>query len=1119
MKIKLTILLITIWLSPFGVVANSYLDSLETALQLASPQNQPETLNKLARIYIDTDVAQALIYSNRAQKLSKEHFNTEQEILALNNIGLAHTKKKQYSKANLPFDQATKLAHKNKLKELEAYSWHNLGKAYYLRGWSAEAQACFDEANKHFLSRAATDAFSFNCKGEELFLKKRYEKALDNFKEAYNLAAQHSDPEQKYIAAQNLNSVHTKLGNTADAEFFASLLSVMSSSEKLLPQEQDVAIEEPTEEKQVEKVVDYKVEQAKEKPVKQTQNTDNSFYLKIIYALAGLLVLLLYLMYLVRKKYLKILQNHSGKSDQDNQKLMDTNFLLREEIKKRLETEKTIIQEKAFLDSLVNSIPDHISYKDTKGKYIGCNNAYTTFHKRAANEIKGKTEFDINDNTKAEVISKIEREIEKTGKPWHEKTWDKRADGKKVLLDILKTPFYSPEKTLLGVITISRDMTAIQKAEEEIIKLSHAVEQSPVPIIITNPVGDVEYINPMFSEVTGYSREDAIGNNIRFLKSGKMTDKVYKELWETISSGNNWSGELLNKRKNGEHFWDNTNISPIYDKKGNISHYLATKEDITIRKQQEQEVLEAKIAAENANRTKSEFLAKMSHEIRTPMNGIIGMADILLSSEIDQEFEEQTRIIKSSANNLMSIINDIFDYTKMETEEIELEIFPFTVAETVKEVSGYLMEKLKEKNLKLFMEIDPELPKILNGDQIRLRQVLLNLANNAIKFTNTGEIRIIVNVDDMTAEKILVQFKVKDTGIGISKVGREKLFQSFSQVDDTNSRTYGGTGLGLVIAKRLVEAMGGAISVISEPGKGSEFTFTAWLEIGESNVYSESKQFSCENLRVLLAHPDKQEQERLVKLFHKMNCKPDLANNAQDAFAQLNKFVGSPRMYDVVVVNNTLPDSDGELFTNMLHADKFLKGTKVILLIDENVRIDEKEYEQIGVFGFVKKPSEFENLKKSILKASVIKQKKSPTIDKHKDNSKLTSSGAAMKILLVEDNLINQKVAGLNLKKMSYEYDVANNGKVAVDMCKKHPYPIVIMDIQMPVMDGFEATKAIRQHEKETGQKPAIIIALTANAMRGDREKYLNAGMDEYLSKPLNPSELKRVLQEFKLML
>ena len=803
------------------VAANSYLDSLDSRLQLVSANEQSEVLNKLARVYIDIDTKKSLEFSEQAIVLCKQYFNVSQEVIALNNMGLAYTKNGQVTKANTPFDKAVSIATKNKLSQLLAYSWHNLGKAYHSRKWTAEARACFQESKALFGNDPLINSLTSNCVGEQFLLKKDYDHALVLFRNAFDQAVSDVNLEQKYVASSNLVAVYNLLGLSTDAGKFDDIVTSMRYN---TPDDEkaEVIVPEPKEKKnkEVEKVVSYSTHKAK--PEVKVNSGQADFYLKLIYGFCLLVVVLLYLLYLVRKRYLKILQNHSSKSDDDTQKLKDTNFLLREEIKKRYDVEKSIIKEKAFLNSLINSIPDHISYKDTEGFYLGCNDAYAEFNETATEEIKGKTELDLHDETKANVISGIEGEIEKTGEAWREKVWQKRTDGTKVLLDILKTPFYSPDKKTLGVITISRDMTAIQKAEEEIVKLSHAVEQSPVSIVITNTAAEIEYINPMFSEITGYAREDVIGHNVNILKSGKVNEKVYETLWETISSGNNWSGELLNKRKDGELFWDYTNISPIYDKNGTIRHYLATKEDVTIRKKQEQEVLEAKIAAENANRTKSEFLAKMSHEIRTPMHGIIGMADILLQSDIKAEYIEQTSIIKSSANNLMSIINDIFDYTKMETEEIELEIFPFTVTETVKEVAGYLMEKLKEKNLKLFTDIDPEIPKILNGDQVRLRQILLNLTSNAIKFTNKGEIRIGVDVEDMSAEKVLLRFRVKDTGIGISKAGQEKLFQSFSQVDDTESREYGGTGLGLVIAKRLVETMEGVISVDSEAGKGSE---------------------------------------------------------------------------------------------------------------------------------------------------------------------------------------------------------------------------------------------------------------------------------------------------------
>ncbi|MEA3444708.1 MAG: response regulator [Bacteroidota bacterium] len=700
-----------------------------------------------------------------------------------------------------------------------------------------------------------------------------------------------------------------------------------------------------------------------------------------------------------------------------------------------------------------------------------------------------------------------------SGRPWRQKEWELNSYGQKILFDTLKTPFSSPEEEILGIISISRDMTAIKQAEDQIVKLSHAVEQSPVSIVITDTSGNVEYVNPMFSEVTGYSREHIDGKNLRILKSGKVDTETYKSMWGTITVGRNWNGVFYNKKRNGELYWDYTNISPIFDKDGKILHFLATKEDITIRKKQEQELLSAKITAENANRTKSDFLAKMSHEIRTPMHGIIGITDILLETEVEHEQSKFLKVIKSSANNLMSLINDIFDFSRMESEKIELEIVPFKLSETIEEVAGFMTEKLEAKKLKLITNIDSSVPEYFNGDQVRLRQIILNLTNNAIKFTNSGEINISTKLLSKENGKAKVQVSVKDTGIGISEVGKQKLFQSFIQVDDSNSREYGGTGLGLVISKKLVELMDGEIMVDSELGKGSIFSFAVWLELSEDKIPDkETDKLHLNNLNILLVDDKKRTCDSFKQYFGKWKCSYDFASNAQEAFGKMHKQVGTNRMFNLVIVSSKLDDSDAMIFANTLTGDKFLRNTKMLLLAEDNLNLSKEEIVKYGYYSVLKSPFKIIELQEILVKISSLFKNKA---ENNYGESNAKENLIKKRILLVEDNMINQKVASVNLDKLKMYYEVADNGKIAVEKYNEQSFDIVLMDIQMPIMDGFEATRIIRETENEKGLKPAIIIALTANALRGDRERYLQAGMDEYLSKPFSPEDLTDVLKKF----
>lgn len=1100
------------------------IENLERSLDNLDQKSKVGALNRLSSLYLDISLTKASEYADQALDLALNLKDMQQEAEAHNNLGLVYHRKEEHNKANFEFDQAIKISQKNNYLNIEAKSWHYLGKVYMDRKWFTEAKACYAEAD-HLMGRAGKDeADILNSYGEVFLLSKNFAEALKYFNRANKVGTENVDEKTQRAIAKNLSDTYLALGLTDKANEFLKVYNSIEEETNVnqTPADAGLAQDAPMQEMPGPKGDPPATNQTQSglpqtalvAPDKVPGNSSKeTLYFKIIIGLGVLIFILLYLLYWVKDRYHKFLDIQSQKNNEDTQKLRDSNFLLKDEIKKRFQIEKRIMQEKAFLNSLLNSIPDFIYYKDEKGVFLGCNKAYATFIGKSSDELRGLTDKDLWDNKRAKTNSETDLKVLSSGRSWRQNDWETNSFGQSVLLDTLKTVFSSPEEEKLGIISISRDMTAIKQAEDQIVKLSHAVEQSPVSIVITDITGNVEYINPMFSEVTGYSREEILGKNLRILKSGKVDTETYKSMWEIISAGRNWKGTFYNRKRNGELYWDYSNISPIFDKEGKIKHFLATKEDISLRKQQEQELLTAKITAENANRTKSDFLAKMSHEIRTPMHGIIGLTDILLDQEFGADETSYLKVIKSSANNLMSLINDIFDFSRMESEEIELEIIPFKLAETIEEVSGFMAGKLETKNLKLNTRIDSSLPEILNGDQVRLRQIILNLTNNAIKFTNQGEVNISAKLLATNGKKIKLQVSVSDTGIGISKVGKQKLFQSFIQVDDTNSRKHGGTGLGLVISKKLIELMGGEIYVDSEVGKGSTFTFTVWLEESQNEMPSKTDaNLKLTNLNILHVDGNKRTQDSFKQFFNKWKCSYHFAGTAQEAFSKMLELVGTNRMFNVVITSSKLPDSDAVIFANMLTNDKFIQDTKMILLAEDNFTLNIEEILELGYFDLVKSPYKITELQESLIKLSALfKHHNSKYLSHESDEEQLRKKS----ILLVEDNVVNQKVACVNLAKLKLDYEVADNGKIAIERFNQRNFDIVLMDIQMPVMDGFETTHAIRQIERDKGLRPSIIIALTANALRGDREKYLQAGMDEYLSKPFSPEDLTDVLKKF----
>lgn len=520
---------------------------------------------------------------------------------------------------------------------------------------------------------------------------------------------------------------------------------------------------------------------------------------------------------------------------------------------------------------------------------------------------------------------------------------------------------------------VLRDITERKKAEEELQKLYRAVEYSSAVVIITDIKGSIEYINPKFTQVTGYERFEAIGKTPAILKSDETPVETYEQLWATITSGEEWQGIFHNRKKNGEFYWASASISPLKDTRGFITHFVGIQEDITAIKLFESELKEAKEMAERANQAKSDFLASMSHEIRTPMNAIIGMSELLLETDLDEEQAGYTRTLKNASESLLNIISNILDISKIEAGYLELESTEFNISELLDKACDIMSMKARDKGIDLSCLVLPEVPGILVGDPVRLRQVLLNLIGNAVKFTEKGEISIKVEVTEISGSSAFLKFSVRDTGIGIPADKIDKIFEKFMQADSSTTRKYGGTGLGLSICQRLVGHMGGDIWVNSSVGSGSTFFFTARFGIYDHMALPEPS--------IPAAGPDKQ----------------------------------------------------------------------------------------------LKPP--YEGLKH-------------------------------LRILLVDDSEDNRLLVLAFLKKMPFSIDTADNGNTAVEMFKNSPYDIVLMDIQMPIMDGYTATKEIRRWEKERHLKPTPILALTAYTLEEEARKSLNAGCNGYLAKPVRKTEL-----------
>jgi len=520
----------------------------------------------------------------------------------------------------------------------------------------------------------------------------------------------------------------------------------------------------------------------------------------------------------------------------------------------------------------------------------------------------------------------------------------------------------------------------------------------------------------------------------------------------------------------------------------------------------EEKLQKALIKAEEGTKAKSIFLANMSHEIRTPLNGIIGMSDILRNTELNDDQKEYLNIILKSSDSLLQIINDILDFSKIEAGRIEFEKIQINIEDIISNVADILITKTAEKGVELTIYIDVNIPIYLKGDPTRIQQIVLNLANNAIKFTDEGEVYLGVELIEISEDEADIKFEVKDTGIGISKENQKKLFKSFSQTDTSTTRKYGGTGLGLAISKRLVEQMGGEIHIESEENKGTTFTFNIKLEKCKEQPKAIEHQEHGE-VRILGVDDNSTNVKILEKYFEFGEFENKVINKPELAIDEMLTAKASGKPYTLAILDYQMPNIDGVMLAQAIKKEPELKDTKIVLLSslalhDKNDMIAARHLFDATLM----KPIKYKLLIEVIYEILF-----NVTSKYHKDSSRQSYKKMNIKTLIVDDNIINTKVATAIVSKFIESVDIAIDGLEACNMQTKNNYDLIFMDMVMPVMDGISATKKIR----EAGFNETKIIAMTANAMQDDIRLCLNSGMDDYISKPYRITEIEQIIKKY----
>ncbi len=784
-------------------------------------------------------------------------------------------------------------------------------------------------------------------------------------------------------------------------------------------------------------------------------------------------------------------------------------------------TEEALRDSEALYHSLVESLPLSIFRKDVVGRIQFANSRFCETLGRPLEELLGKTDFDFFPRELAEKYHRDDQEVLLGGRVIEDVEEHVKPDGELIHVQILKAPVRGARGEIRGVQGMFWDVSARHRVEE---KLRENAERTRLIIdtaydafVGIDHQGLIIDWNPQAEAIFGWTRDEALGRRVAETIIPPQFREVYrKRLEQTLARG---QGAVLNKRieitamrRDGSEFPVEAAITPVRLDK--IQVYHAFLHDISRRKRYESELRVAKEAAEAANRAKSAFLANMSHEIRTPMNAIIGMAELVLDSPLNSEQREYLKLVLDSADSLLSIINDLLDFSKIEAGKFQLDPVPFDLHEGIGDTVKSLGIRAHKKGLELAHEIAADVPRVVVGDPHRLRQVVINLVGNAIKFTERGEVVMTVTRDATSDDDLALHFAVRDTGIGIPADKRKVIFNAFEQADSSTTRRFGGTGLGLAITTALVDLMHGRLWVDSEVGRGSTFHFTARFRraVDSGLAAGFPNPAALEGLRVLVVDDNATNRRIQVQMLHNWRMRPAAVPGAKAALEALREAERSGHPFSLVLTDANMPDVDGFSLVEEIKSDPNLRSSVILMLTSGDRPDDVERCRKLGVTAYLMKPVKQSELLDAIMAAVApnVEELAAPA----EPATPVDAGIGSLRILLAEDSLVNQKLAVGLLHRRGHKVHVANNGREALAAVESQQFDLVLMDVQMPEMDGLDATRALRQRETTGGLARLPVIAMTAHAMTGDRERCLAAGMDSYLSKPIRGRELFATIAE-----